>query len=623
MDAFKGKGRIGDPSGKGETFMLTVSEKNRAYFMRELEKSNARYSEEWKCPTSYLEKANYHTQLYRCPVHSTREAFTYANALLATGDEKDLARAVEVLDHVAHLQDKDPANATFGIWSWYMEEPLDKMAPPDWNWADFCGKEILQVLYYHAERIPASLKAYLEETLRCACLSIFRRNMHPGYTNISIMGSYVTLAGGQLMGWKDMFEYGASRFEKAWDYNLKNGTYAEYNSATYTVEAITDLSRIYEQIKDEKIHRMAGDLLDLAWKTVAEHFHAPTRQWTGPNARSYTWLTANGTLSFLRNALDNGETLISDANYEYSLQWPYVKMECPEKYREAFVTCTPHDVNLGFTTGMSIQSPRDTIAIAHLTQEYTLASWSYSMTWNQRRNLIGYWGGDKPRFINATFLHDLYDFSSAMFVTTQKGGNALVSASLQTDGGDTHCGLDLIQGKKIMAYDLRLRIELGGALSKAPTVTDREAVLEDGGVKIRISLLDAQFDGKPVHLSLSNTRADMEEQAKHPDQHRRFVGDEPCWYVDVVFYSGEVKEIRLDELKNAYAALCVSMEDVAPSDAKVEVENGVLHARATMDGTAFDVYSPTVPTTRAAWKGYGKIDGVPMNETYGLPEVKF
>ena len=602
--------------------MLTVSEKNRPYFMRELEKSNARYSQEWKCPTGYLEKANYHTQLYHCQVHSTREAFTYANALLATGDDKDLARAVEVLDHVAHLQDKDPANATFGIWSWYMEEPLDKMNPPDWNWADFCGKEILQVLLYQAERIPATLKAYLEETLRCACLSIFRRNMHPGYTNISIMGSYVTLCGGQVLGWDEMFAYGVSRFEKAWDYNIKNGTFAEYNSATYTVEAMTDLSRIYADIQDERIHAMAGDLLDLAWKTVAEHFHAPTRQWTGPNARSYTWLTANGALSFLRNALDNGEALISDADYEYSLQFPYVKIECPEKYREAFTRCTPHDVNLGFTTGMSLQSPRDTIAIAHLTETYTLASWSTNMTWNQRRNLTGYWGGDQPRFINATILHDLYDFSSAMFVTTQKGGNALVTASLNTDGGDTHCGLDRIQNATIRAYDLRLRIELGGALSKAPTVTDTEAVLEDGGVKIRITLLDAQFDQKPVYLSLSNTRADMAEQEKHADEHRRFVGEEPRWYVDVVFYSGEERTFHIDQIRNAYAALCLSMEGAAPVEAGTEITDGVLHAHAVMDGTAFDVYSPAVPTSQAKWRGYGKIDGVPMNETYGLPEVK-
>ena len=602
--------------------MLTVSEKNKTFFMRTLEKSNAAYSEEWKCPTTYLEKANYHTRLHNCSVHSTRDAFTYANALLATGEEADRLRAIEALDHVAHLQDKDPANATFGIWSWYMEEPLDKMNPPDWNWADFCGKEILQVLLYQAERIPAELKAYLEETLRCACLSIFRRNMHPGYTNISIMGSYVTLCGGQLLGWDEMFRYGASRFEKAWDYNLKNGTYAEYNSPTYTVEAITDLSRIYAEIKDEKVHAMAGDLLDLAWKTVAEHFHAPTGQWTGPHARSYTWLTAPNTLSFLRYALDNGEKLISDADYQYSLQFPYVRIECPEKYRAAFDTIVPHDVNLGFTTGMSLKDPRNTIAVAHLTQAYTLSSWEIMSTWNQRRNLLGYWGGEQPRFINATILHNLYDFSSGMFVTTQKGGNAMVCASFHTDGGDTHCSLDMVQNETIRAYDLRMRIELGGALSKAPTVTDNEAVLEDGGVKIRISLLDAQFDGHPVHLALSETQADMNEQAKHTDAHRRVVGDEKRWYVDVVFYSGAETDIHLSALESAYAVLCLSMEDAAPADARVTREGDMLRAQATMDGTAFEIHSPARPVTRAQWNGFGVIDGVTMNETYGLPPVK-
>lgn len=602
--------------------MLTVSEKNKPFFMRALAASNAVYSDEWKCPTSYLEKANYHTQLYNCYVHSTREAFMYANALLATGEEADRARAVEVLDHVTHLQDKDPANATFGIWSWYMEEPLDKMNPPDWNWADFCGKEILQVLLYQAERIPASLKAYLEETLRCACLSIFRRNMHPGYTNISIMGSYVTLCGGQLLGWDEMLRYGMSRFEKAWEYNMKNGSFAEYNSPTYTVEAITDLSRIYAQIRDEKVHAMAGDLLNLAWKTVAEHFHAPTRQWTGPNARSYTWLTANQTLSFLRNALDNGEALIADADYQYSLQFPYVNIVCPEAYRGAFETITPHDVNLGFTTGTSLKAPRDTIAVAHLTAAYTLSSWESCTTWNQRRNLQGYWGGAQPRFMNATLLHDLYDFSSGMFVTAQKGGNALLCASLCTDGGDTHCNLDMIQNETIRAYDLRLRIELGGALSKAPTVTDREAVLEDGGVKIRISLLDAQFDGCPVHLSLADTQMDINAQARHTDPHRRFVGDEKRWYVDVVFYSGEEKEIRLSALQSAYAALCLSMEDVSPTEVQVTREGEMLFVRAKMADAALEAVSPARPLPRAEWKGFGVIDGVAMNETYGLPMVK-
>lgn len=598
--------------------MRTVEEKYRPFFQQRLEKENAIYSEEWKCPTSYLAKANYHTRLYHCDVHSTVAAFGYANALLLTGRDEDLARAIEVLDHAAHLQDKDPANATFGIWSWYMEEPLEKMAPPDWNWADFCGKSILQALIYHGERLPAELVDYLKYTLRCAALSIFRRNMHPGYTNISIMGSYVTLCAGQLLDWQEMKDYGLSRFTKAWDYTMKNGTFAEYNSATYTVEAIEDLSRIYDQIENEDVHRMCGDMLDVAWRTVAEHFHAPTRQWTGPNARSYTWLTTNAALSFLRTALDNGEELISDECFEYNLKWPYINLSCPEKYREAFRTCTPHDVNLGFTTGNSIKSPRDTIAVSHLTPEYTLASWETNMTWNQRRNLTGYWGGEKARFINATILHDLYDFSSGMFVTAQQGGHALVAASFVTDGGDTHCNLDMLKNETVEMYDLRMRIELGGAIDNPPVVSGDTAVMEDGGVRMLIKLLGGMFDGQPVRLELTNTAWDLEQQDANANVHRRFVGEEPRWYVDVVFYHGEYKSFKLSDVRAAYAAVTLSMEGAEPADVSVSAQDGVLQARAVMDGAKLAVECPAKPVIRAQWKGNACIDDVPMKKTYGL-----
>ena len=48
------------------------------------------------------------------------------------------------------------------------------------------------------------------------------------------------------------------------------------------------------------------------------------------------------------------------------------------------------------------------------------------------------------------------------------------------------------------------------------------------------------------------------------------MGDEPRWYVDVVFYHGEEREIPLRALKDAYAALCVSLEGVAPEEVRVE-----------------------------------------------------
>jgi hypothetical protein len=35
----------------------------------------------------------------------------------------------------------------YGIWPWLAEESLAEMAPPDWNWADFCGMRLALVLY--------------------------------------------------------------------------------------------------------------------------------------------------------------------------------------------------------------------------------------------------------------------------------------------------------------------------------------------------------------------------------------------------------------------------------------------------------------------------------------------
>ena len=138
----------------------------------------------------------------------------------------------------------------------------------------------------------------------------------------------------------------------------------------------------------------------------------------GPNARSYTWLTKPATLSFIEQSLQHKVRLTewpalqesADKNalvgqsprgsfagipFVYDTAWVYINLNCPEKYRAAFTECTPHDVNLGFTTGSSIRSPFDTIAICHMEKDYALGSWATMSTWNQRRNLLGFWGGDR------------------------------------------------------------------------------------------------------------------------------------------------------------------------------------------------------------------------------------
>ncbi len=600
--------------------MVTMTEITRKRLQRELEKLDAIYDPVWKGPVSYLEKANYHTTLACCNVVSTRESFTYAAALLATGDERDYARAVEILEDTLALQDQDPSSPTFGIWSWYKQEPLEKMSPPDWNWADFCGKHLLQVYRHYRDRLSPVLVEKIAKAIRCCCYSIFRRNVGYGYTNISIMGAYVTMYAGEMLDMPDMLEYGKSRFGKFHRYTLWNHGFAEYNSATYTAEAITDLTRIYDDISDRDVHAMAEDLLDVGWRTVAEHFHAPTGQWCGPNGRSYTWLLGVNTLSFLQQSLGDTVQLVDEDSFAYDPVWIYVNLRCPEKYRKVFTQCEPHEVNLGFHDGDNKVEKPCVIAISHLEEHYALGSWAYRDTWNQRRCLMGYWGGKETRFIGATILHDLYDFASGMLVTAQKKGTALIAASLRTDGGDTHCNLDMIQGGVISACDLRMRIELGGALSARPVREGDEIRLEDGGICFRAKLIGGEFDGKPVKLTVTDTAADLALQSTWEDQHRRFVDPkDQRIYLDVVFYHGERREFNLTQLESAFAAVMVSLEGVLPERESVKVERSMADAAVWYGDTELRIHCPSRPVSRDIWTGWAEVDGEDLDKVYGLP----
>src|SRR5690606_4091929 len=75
-------------------------------------------------------------------VHSTRTAGDYALALLESGEPARIKRAEAVLQRLVELQTVDPTSRHYGIWSWFLEEPVEQMKPADWNWADFIGARL-------------------------------------------------------------------------------------------------------------------------------------------------------------------------------------------------------------------------------------------------------------------------------------------------------------------------------------------------------------------------------------------------------------------------------------------------------------------------------------------------
>ncbi len=437
----------------------------RQAFLRALEKEDQNYDASAQMLRTPYSSPGYHTTLKDGFVHSTRDSLDYAVALLDSGDAERLQRAELVLRRVIALQDQDPNSPTYGIWSWFLEEPLDKMSPPDWNWADFCGTQLLQVALDHRDRLPPDLQQKVKDSILHAARSIVRRNVGPGYTNIALMGTYVTLVAGERFNVPELADYGRKRLQRFYDYTHEKGSFTEYNSPTYTIVAIGEISRMIQHVRDPSSQQLLKKLNTFAWRHVAHHFHPPTKQWAGPHSRCYATLLRPGTLAALERANAGRLQFLPEAEAWESLDAHRVKLDCPPELYYYFTSLTgPRTEVEPFERYASTE--HDIIGTTYLHPDFTLASVNIGDLWNQRRPLLAYWntsGG--PAALRLRCLHDDYDYSSASLFTIQEKADLLGAVLFATDRGDTHISLDKIVNATITARDLRLRLQFEGAVS--------------------------------------------------------------------------------------------------------------------------------------------------------------
>lgn len=497
----------------------------------------------------------YHTKLKGGDVHPTRDSLNYAVALLDTGDPDLLRRAEDILRRVISLQDQNPESKTYGIWSWFLEEPLDQMSPPDWNWADFCGAQLLQVALDHRQRLSPDLAAQVDAAIKHAARSIQRRNVGPGYTNIAIMGAYVTLVAAELYGLEDLREYALKRWRAFHAFTIQGGAFSEYNSPTYTVVALKELARMRQHVKDAEARRLVEDVYRLAWEEIAQHFHPPTRQWAGPHSRAYRTLLPTDTLALIQRATE-GRVQLAAGEPAPALdehRWP---TPCPRELESFFSTLeTPREVVKTFVKG---ETP--VVGTTFLHPRFALGSVNRGDLWNQRRALLAYWGTvEKPGYLHLRCLHDGYDFAAAQFFSVQRGGDVLAGVNFATDGGDTHVSLDRIKNATIRAKDLRLRFEFGGAAGRellaAPKQLSDPADLRFGDLRSRLAVPYARFGDATGRWESGR------DEAK-----------QTAW-LEVVLYAGPEKEIRLAELEQAAVglAVCFWNQDQPPPAVQADV----------------------------------------------------
>lgn len=484
----------------------------------------------------------YHTTLQGGDVHPTRDSLGYALACLDRGDDALRERAVAVLRRVVALQDPDPASKTYGIWSWFLEEPLDRMSPPDWNWADFCGALLLQVVRDHGRRLPEDLRMEVDRALAHASASIQRRNVGPDYTNIALMGTYVTLVTAERYDLPGLLDYARARLRRVHDHICRQGAFTEYNSPTYTVVALKELARMRTDFSRAEDRALVEPLYRMAWEEIATHFHAPTRQWAGPHSRCYRTFLGDEVLGLIQRAT---EQRVDFGVRAASLDSHRTRVPCPAEFEGRF-----REPRTEARVQTFVPGEHPVVGTTWMTPEFVLASVNRGELWNQRRPLLAYWGtATRPASLRVRFLRDGGDFAAAQFASVQRRGRVLAALALATDGGQTHVSLDRMKEATFEAADLRLRFEFGGAAA-------------DGELPVRVNPAEPVFRlGGSVPVWISVPFAVLGSQPSRWEVRR----EGETVNLDLVLFEAPRTAIRLADLAVAGVGLAVQVgEDRAP-----------------------------------------------------------
>lgn len=556
------------------------------HFRQALEEMHTRYNPDNRLLKCLFSSPGYHTTIKKAEfVHPFVHAMNYALALLDDQDPAYEERAYDILQAVIDKQDQNPQSATYGIWSWFWEEPLEQMSPPDWNWADFIGKRLMLILARHQARLPAELRSKVGDALSHSCEAIIRRNVGPEYTNIAIMGTFVTLVGGEVLGNPRFREYGVTRLRRVYEYTMKTRTFLEYNSPAYGSICLIELSGLVSHMQDGEARELARELLELTWTMAAEHFHPSTMEWSGPHARSYDTFMKPNRLSFLYMALQGRLPLISEEEFTYSPEWYGNDIRCPEHLIPFFTTADTRELRaqLPVTDEFGTRT-----AYTYMTPAWSMGSFNNGIMWNQSRNLLAYLG-HSPRdsfYVRLRALHDGYDYCSAIYAGQQRQGEALFGISFALDGGDTHPNLDLCHGK-ITAGDLRLRLEIG-AKSQAPVIaiegggTAARAEFPGTGLALRLRLAAALWNGRPVRLEA--------------------VQEQDVWAIDAVLHSGEAAVIDFHAMEEAALLFHLSLGEAGKleegAEATWEQEQGTISASLGTGADALHVRVPVKPADK-------------------------
>lgn len=551
--------------------------------------------------------AGYHTKL-EGKIHHIKATSGFAAGVLLAEEAAHYSKAFRALERVCDMQDTRQDSPTFGLWSYYMEEDLDRMIAPDYNWANFVGRDLLAVCILCEDKLPKALKSRLYEAIRNAAECTIRRNVGADYTNISLMGSLTIIAAGELLRDDRIFQIGKKRLEKLCEYTRVTTGFSEYNSSAYVMLAIEEISRMLVFFREDECRTMAWELNRYAWEMLASHYNTSLAQLTPPQTRAYADVDDGrlANLIWLGTEGRYGSSHPEHIGLDVAL---YLQFHCPEEVlplfeeKESFFAHTYYRKNdirqpgEDVTIIRELDSP-DLTAYSYKTPMYSMGAFALCDTWNQRRNVMVVWDKERPKTFRLRGIHNGYDFCSGVVYAVQDKNHILGHLGLVTDRGSFHYILDQVKNGVYEVEELCFRFELGGndegvsikqpegneAGGKHPQQASgklfhraedngngRNFVIIDGPIRIWLHIEKWVFDGKdaPVYLSEDGRAVILEG------------------------YKGPTKQLDTNRLGDTYGVFTLSVEEIQVMD-EIQINN-LPSGRVKSEWKGMSVTSPKAP----------------------------
>jgi len=444
----------------------------------------------------------YHTRMRDCRVHPTRDSLEYALYLLEEGSPQRVQRAKKIIDRVLALQVTDPDSKWYGIWGWYEEEPPGRMAPADWNWADFNGSLLLLVELRHGATLGELLRVRVKEAIHHAAQSVQRRNVSMSYTNIAVMGTFVTLAAAEMLNDAGLAGYAQDRLVRLAAQIDDTGSFAEYNSPTYASVTLTSLTRIRMYVKNEEARRRAARIEERTWLHLASHWDTARLQFAGPMSRCYG--NDAGYPLWLEKALQGRLGLATPENRSGAAGEAAIHdYRCPAAQAERFLKAAPGTEQ----RELFIARP-PTCGTTYFARQFSLGSVNRGDFWVQRRPLLAYFGdASRPaRTVQMRVVRDGYDFTSALLFSVQKEGRVLGLINFRSPGGDKHPSLDPIKDGQFECGRLFVELDFEGLpVTFHNTASARTLEVTSPLLNARFHVLSARFGAHEPALTSSKT----------------------------------------------------------------------------------------------------------------------